>query len=516
MRLYLAFLTFFVFFVGINIAFLDNLRRIWHFGYPILLFVINLDLLVLFLAFLVFFRKFIKTYLSGTKRPLRRKLSTSLILYIITPLIFLNVATSIILLQSTKAFVSGQLKDIGRKSQELTLLVENTLPENAKAKELVKDIHTRSQELGNMVKARDIIGGIYVYFLVLAGFVSFLSAVWFGNLVARHITIPLERLSNRAKEIAEGNFNVNVEVQKTGDEVEELAKSFEQMKERLKNLYEHLKRERDILERLFSVLPVGIYYRSFDGFELKNSAYETLRGKENIKVSVLELEGGKVEVYEDLEPVILSERFKTWQMAVKRIAHEIKNPLTPITLNLERLLRLLEKGQLEKEKAKELIKLILEESERIRQTLNYFRELSVEVEPKPEPLSLGELLKDIARLYSELEVKIEGDAVCVADKRLLRDFFLNLLNNSLEWGARKVEVSIKDGLLIYTDDGKGIQEGKEELIFLPYHSENPKGMGLGLAIVKHIAQLHGWEVRAKPDPKGFYLEVELKPRKGST
>lgn len=516
MKLYLAFVAFVLFFVGINIAFLDNLRRIWHFGYPSLLFVINLDLLILFVVFLVFFRKFIKTYLHGTKKPLRRKLSTSLMLYIITPLILLNVVTSVILLQSTKTFVSGQLKEIAKKSEELTLLAQDGLSEDAKVRELLEDIRKRAQELRNMVKGRDIIGGMYVYFLVLAGFVSFLSAVWFGNLVARHITAPIERLSMRAREIAEGNFDVQVEVPKTGDEVEELTKSFAQMKERLKTLYENLKRERDMLERLFSVLPVGIHYKSYDNFELKNTAYEALKEKENVRISVLEFEGGKVEVYEDLEPVILSERFKTWQMAVKRIAHEIKNPLTPISLNLERLLRLIQKDELNKEKMVEIIRLILEELERIRQTVDRFRELSVDIEPKFEPLSLKELLTDIGRLYSGLELRIEGDAVCMADRRLLRDLFLNLFNNSLEWGAKRVEVSIRDGKLIYRDDGKGIEEGKEELIFLPYHSENPKGMGLGLAVVKHIAQLHGWEVRAKSDPRGFYLEVELKPKKERT
>ena len=86
---------------------------------------------------------------------------------------------------------------------------------------LLEDIKRISTELRNMVKARDIIGGIYVYFLVLAGFLSYLSAVWFGNIIARHISLPLEKLTQKAREIAKGNFDINVEVPQTGDEVQD-------------------------------------------------------------------------------------------------------------------------------------------------------------------------------------------------------------------------------------------------------------------------------------------------------
>ncbi|MEN3028051.1 MAG: ATP-binding protein [Aquificaceae bacterium] len=90
----------------------------------------------------------------------------------------------------------------------------------------------------------------------------------------------------------------------------------------------------------------------------------------------------------------------------------------------------------------------------------------------------------------------------------------NLFNNSLEWGARRVWFELGEDSMVYRDDGVGIEEGKEELIFLPYHSENPQGMGLGLAIVKHIAELHRWNVRALPQKGGFYLVFEFRSRKG--
>jgi two-component system nitrogen regulation sensor histidine kinase NtrY len=118
-KLFFLFFLFFVFFVGINILFLDNLRKIWTVGFPLILLVINLDLLILVIVFSIFFRKFIKTYLQAQRGNLRRRLSNLLFLYMFLPILFLNLASSIVLLQSTKTFVSSQLKEVARKTEEL-------------------------------------------------------------------------------------------------------------------------------------------------------------------------------------------------------------------------------------------------------------------------------------------------------------------------------------------------------------------------------------------------------------
>jgi two-component system nitrogen regulation sensor histidine kinase NtrY len=118
-KLFFLFFLFFVFFVGINILFLDNLRKIWTVGFPLILLVINLDLLILVVVFSIFFRKFIKTYLQAQRGNLRRRLSNLLFLYMFLPILFLNLASSIVLLQSTKTFVSSQLKEVAKKTEEL-------------------------------------------------------------------------------------------------------------------------------------------------------------------------------------------------------------------------------------------------------------------------------------------------------------------------------------------------------------------------------------------------------------
>jgi two-component system nitrogen regulation sensor histidine kinase NtrY len=569
-KLFFLFFLFFVFFVGINILFLDNLRKIWTVGFPLILLVINLDLLILVGVFSIFFRKFIKTYLQAQRGNLRRRLSNLLFLYMFLPILFLNLASSIVLLQSTKTFVSSQLKEVARKTEELLQMANayekdkleeyrsffNTLISKGEDPrgfvsalrhvksverapcveeeredafilcvgdykvEVQKDQRLRSgisalyevsTSLRNLVKSRDIVGGIYVYFLVLISLVALLASLWFGNLVARHISVPLEDLSSKAREIAKGNFDVYVRVPNTEDEVSQLAKSFSTMKEELRELYSRLEKEKETLRSLIESLPVGIRFVGKGGEVIENRAYrEMSREDPQVRKTEVQLPLGLLEIYEDLRPVITAERFRTWQEAVKRLAHEIKNPLTPISLHLERLRLLAQRDKLSKEEVINVCGLLLEEINRIKSAVNYFRDLSYQREIKVEGFELGDLVRELARLYPNLEVEVVGSSFVKADRSMIKECFFNLFNNSVEWGAKKVRMSLTEKGFAYEDDGKGIQEGEEEIIFMPYKSSNPEGMGLGLAMVKHIFELHGWSIRVFPKSGGFYAEVSLR------
>jgi two-component system, NtrC family, nitrogen regulation sensor histidine kinase NtrY len=569
-KLFFLFFLFFVFFVGINILFLDNLRKIWTVGFPLILLVINLDLLILVVVFSIFFRKFIKTYLQAQRGNLRRRLSNLLFLYMFLPILFLNLASSIVLLQSTKTFVSSQLKEVAQKTEELLQMANayerdkleeyrsffNTLiskGENPRGfvsvlkdvksverapcveeeredafilcvgdyrVEVLKDQKLRSgisalyevsTSLRNLVKSRDIVGGIYIYFLVLISLVALLASLWFGNLVARHISVPLEDLSSKAREIAKGNFDVFVRVPNTEDEVSQLARSFSNMKEELRELYSRLEKEKETLRSLIESLPVGIRFVGKGGDVIENRAYrEMSREDPQVRKTEVQLPLGLLEIYEDLRPVITAERFRTWQEAVKRLAHEIKNPLTPISLHLERLRLLAQKDRLSKEEVINVCELLLEEINRIKSAVNYFRDISYQREIKVENFELGGLIRELSRLYPNLEVEVIGNSPVKADRSMIKECFFNLFNNSVEWGAKRVRVSLTEEGFVYEDDGKGIQEGEEETIFMPYKSSNPEGMGLGLAMVKHIFELHGWSIRVFPKSGGFYAEVSFR------
>jgi two-component system nitrogen regulation sensor histidine kinase NtrY len=569
-KLFFLFFLFFVFFVGINILFLDNLRKIWNVGFPLILLVINLDLLILVGVFSIFFRKFIKTYLQAQRGNLRRRLSNLLFLYMFLPILFLNLASSIVLLQSTKTFVSSQLKEVAQKTEELLRMANayekdkleeyrsffNTLISKGEDPrgfvsalkdvksverapcveeeredafilcagdyrvEVLKDQRLRSgisalyevsTSLRNLVKSRDIVGGIYVYFLVLISLVALLASLWFGNLVARHISVPLEDLSSKAREIAKGNFDVYVRVPNTEDEVSQLAKSFSTMKEELRELYSRLEKEKETLRSLIESLPVGIRFVGKGGEVIENRAYrEMSREDPQVRKTEVQLPLGLLEIYEDLRPVITAERFRTWQEAVKRLAHEIKNPLTPISLHLERLRLLAQRDRLSKEEVINVCGLLLEEINRIKSAVNYFRDLSYQREIRVEGFELGDLIRELARLYPNLEVVVVGNSPVKADRSMIKECFFNLFNNSIEWGAKRVRVSLTEEGFVYEDNGKGIQEGEEEIIFVPYKSLNPEGMGLGLAMVKHIFELHGWSIRVFPKNGGFYAEVSFR------
>ncbi len=569
-KLFLLFFLFFVFFVGINILFLDNLRKIWTVGFPLILLVINLDLLILVVVFSIFFRKFIKTYLQAQRGNLRRRLSNLLFLYMFLPILFLNLASSIVLLQSTKTFVSSQLKEVARKTEELlqmtnayerdkleeyrsffnTLISKGEDPKefisvlkgvwsvekapcveeeredafilcvgdyrvevlkDQKLKSGIGALYEVSTSLRNLVKSRDILGGIYIYFLVLISLVALLASLWFGNLVARHISVPLEELSLKAREIAKGNFDVYVRVPNTEDEVSQLARSFSTMKEELRELYSRLEKEKETLRSLIESLPVGIRFVGKGGEVIENKAYKEINKDDpQVRKTEVELPLGLLEIYEDLRPIITAERFRTWQEAVKRLAHEIKNPLTPISLHLERLRLLAQRDKLSKEEVINVCGLLLEEINRIKSAVNYFRDLSYQREIRVEGFELGDLIRELARLYPNLEVEVVGSSFVKADRSMIKECFFNLFNNSIEWGAKRVRVSITEEGFVYEDDGKGIQEGEEEIIFMPYKSSNPEGMGLGLAMVKHIFELHGWGIRVFPKREGFYAEVSFR------
>jgi len=582
LRIYVTFFTFFIVFFALNVIFIDSLRKIWVKGYTLILFVINLDLIILIVVFSVFFRKLVKTYLYERKGKLRVKVSNALFFYVIVPIIFLNVAVGLVLFQYTKTMLSSPLKDLYVKSEQLLRSVKEiedskiktyrnffslvtsqgkdpkeykdllddikaidevrncresineseivicvgnyqiTISRNEESIKILNTISNTARELRSMVKSRDFITGIHVYFIVFITFITFLASIWFANIVARYISSPIEKLSQKAREIAMGNFDISLGIPKRKDEIDMLTESFTKMKEDLKDLYKKLDREKETLRKLIENLPVGIAYVRKDGTPIVNNAFyqltnakdlenieESLSKKTNLELKKIQISEGIAYVVYDVEPYILSERFKTWQEAVKHIAHEIKNPLTPISLNLERITYLVQKDVIDKEKIIQSVTIMLHEIERIRKLINQFRSLSSERKPNFQELNLRNLIEDLKKLYTTITVELQGDKVINGDANLLKDMFMNLFNNSLEWDATRVEIEIKDDTILYKDNGKGIQEGMEETIFLPYHSENPQGFGLGLSIVKHIANLHGWNVKAVPSKEGFMVVFSM-------
>ncbi len=576
-------LLIFLFLIGVNVAFLVNLKNLPDVNYPFILIVINVDLVFLIVVSAVIFRKLIKVYLGTSKNVLRKKIANVLILYLFFPILLLNVLSILLILKTTKEYMSGRIRELAKNAEyiyrevkyyelsniqekkelislipedklhtlpyvkaviyapcEFNLIVKRNEYEVCLGNKIVildrkEDFSHTIDEFGRLaldlrsfVKAKDIITGVFLFFIVALSLITLLATVWLSMYLARFISEPIERLTDTAHQIAEGNLDVEIKEEKRGDEIEKLYKAFSEMKDNLKGLYMNLSKEKENLKNLLDALPVAILFISRKGDNLKNKTFismfgnindyedflNRIKGNKNIRTEKLDTEEGTIYIFEDITPIVLAERFKVWEEAVKRIAHEIKNPLTPIRLNLERILRNLQKGNIDIEKLKELIEVILKEVNRINLLIVQFKNISFDRKLEPKKLKLSKLLEEVKKVYlnTGLEVRVKGDKEVIGDEGILKEVFFNLINNSLENGAKRVEISIDEEKLIYKDDGRGLSPEEVKHIFEPFFSKNPKGFGIGMSVVKKIVEEHGWEVKVFPSNKGFHLEIDFKSR----
>ena len=228
-------------------------------------------------------------------------------------------------------------------------------------------------------------------------------------------------------------------------------------------------------------------------------------------------DSGVVAVFDDLTQLDRAQRDAAWAEVARRLAHEVKNPLTPIQLAAERLRRRFI-GRLPPEETELLDRAthtIIAQVEALKAMVNSFGDYSRPPQIDARPLSLHALIGEVLDLY-ENDQRIQltrrfapGDPILRADAGRLRQLLHNLLKNSLEaiGDARKphIEVSTRDIVengqnwieLAIADNGPGLPEGFGERWFEPYTTSKSKGTGLGLAVAKKIAEEHGGSIRAE-------------------
>jgi signal transduction histidine kinase len=203
-----------------------------------------------------------------------------------------------------------------------------------------------------------------------------------------------------------------------------------------------------------------------------------------------------------------AERAAAWQDMAQRVAHEIKNPLSPIKLGLETLRKAYKKDRATfAEMFEESTHAMLEEVQRIEHIVREFRDFARLPKARPGALDLGELVRELAKLYAPAEVALELNIAeglsAHADREQISQVVGNLLANAIDAvaGARtpRIQVSAardRGDLLVRIDDnGPGVPAGERVRIFEPYVTGKQRGTGLGLAIVRRIAQDHGGSVQ---------------------
>jgi two-component system nitrogen regulation sensor histidine kinase NtrY len=421
--------------------------------------------------------------------------------------------------------------------------------------------------------------------LLMVTLLILLVTIWVGEYIARRVTVPIEALAEGTRRLSDGDLDYRVEVS-AGDELGMLVESFNRMttdlkrnKEELVDANRRLAEERAVIAAVLENVAAGVVSVDPNGqiltcnraaLKMLNQRQEQVTGRPvtevwkdperrklaklfeddagstgrltrslrlllglewknfDVKVRIMRDEAGEVSgrvmVLEDLTQLIKAQQMAAWNEAARRIAHEIKNPLTPIKLSAERLLMKYRQGDPDLGKAlEEGVELIGREVESMKVMVDEFSRFARMRPPQPSPTDIEELLKETLPLYEGLKPGVairssigDGAGTAMVDREQIKSVLINLLDNAVEAtpapGEVSVSVSRANGNLQIevADTGKGIPADAHEKLFLPHYSTKRRGSGLGLAIVNRIVNEHHGTVRVESnEPQGTVFRIEL-------
>ena len=260
------------------------------------------------------------------------------------------------------------------------------------------------------------------------------------------------------------------------------------------------------------------------------------RAQLNVAVTVSALshaaEGlGYVLVFEDLSDLLRAQKQAAWREVARRVAHEIKNPLTPIALSAERINRHLARGTAPDAASVEVIRgcadTIGKAVESVRALVDEFSVLARFPASRPQPASLNGLVESALIMFNgrlegiRVRTELTHDLPSVmADPEAIKRAVANLVDNAAEamQDALLKEITISTSLvasrdaveLAVSDTGQGVSRDVKERLFLPYFSTKQRGTGLGLAIVSRIVEDHRGSIRVEENkPVGSRFVIEL-------
>jgi two-component system, NtrC family, nitrogen regulation sensor histidine kinase NtrY len=470
-----------------------------------------------------------------------------------------------------------------RVEESVSQLVDSSLDEFDK----IKDKQFTIRQIGLLTL------GVLTFLLLFA-------STWTAFYVARGLTVPIKALAEGADEIAKGNLGHHVDVL-AEDELAILVDSFNQMSSKLEENSAALSEGRKYIETVLQSLSTGVI--SFDAddrvstinraaiyilrlenadfgkFELKqlvneenrvvlerlisrakrigHAGEQTVLRRENVAgrsdndanlpvaliATALPDGGGAVLVIEDLSELIAAQRASAWQEVARRMAHEIKNPLTPIQLSAERIAKKFAASQVAEavparvltvaddrtgQVVKEGTATILREVQSLKSMVDEFSRFARLPSAKLEPGNVNEIVEQVASMYDErfeditLDVNLAANLPgAMVDSEQLKRVFVNLIENSLEAvddeiDEKRITISTRHDaardLIVaeLADNGKGIDPADFQKLFQPYFSTKGRGTGLGLAIVDRIVTEHAGRIKVVANqPKGAKFIIEI-------
>jgi len=256
----------------------------------------------------------------------------------------------------------------------------------------------------------------------------------------------------------------------------------------------------------------------------------------NVAVTVATLQHkqqrmGYVLVFEDLSDLLRAQKQAAWREVARRVAHEIKNPLTPIALSADRILRHLQRGSTPEPASVEVVRTCAETIssavETVRTLVNEFSTLARFPASQPRPEDINVIIESALSMFNgrldgiRVRTLLSNDLPKVmADSDAIKRAVANLVDNAAEAlhdsSLREIEISTalvggRDTIEIsVADTGHGVTQELKERLFLPYFSTKQRGTGLGLAIVSRIIEDHHGSIRVEENkPVGTRFVVEL-------
>ncbi|HMC22930.1 MAG TPA: ATP-binding protein [Thermoanaerobaculia bacterium] len=396
-------------------------------------------------------------------------------------------------------------------------------------------------------------------------------ALWLSIYASRRITEPIKALSEATSRLAEGGYGSRVDVRAT-DEVGRLIESFNQMSLQLDQQRQALTQTNQYLSTVLDSVSAGIiaFSDDFHLLSINRAALEMLQIEEPeprallgdvligelavlqsamrelttrgmrtrevtliragelryLELSLARLTGGGEEGWvlamEDSTQLVQAQKLAAWNEAARRIAHEIKNPLTPIQLSAERIAKKFQNGESDAQQAiDEGTKTIVSEVRQLKRMVDEFSRFARMPAVHLRHAQLAEILQQAASLYRDVKrdvsvsVTVDPEIELLMDPEQIRRAVGNLLNNAVEaTDCGEIRVTARRAphrvVIEVADPGRGVPDIDKEKLFLPYFSTKGRGTGLGLAIVHRIVNDHDGRISVHDNyPKGTRFEIEL-------
>jgi nitrogen fixation/metabolism regulation signal transduction histidine kinase len=445
--------------------------------------------------------------------------------------------------------------------------------------QLADTVQRSYTQYANLVQLRQPLKSTFVLILSFVVLMSLIAAVYGAIFAAQRLIQPVQDLIAGTRAVAKGNYDTKLPLP-SRDELGFLVTSFNDMTKRLGRAREETRRSQQAVEAeraglavILARLSTGVVSleanftvrtanqaasailgvdleaavgTSFDQAISDNTLFTQFLGAVKLRLGAEQLDWreqiellsdsgkrvlmcactalpneigapGVVLVFDDITTLLQAQRDAAWGEVARRLAHEIKNPLTPIQLSAERIQRKFS-GSMNAEDAQILERAthtIVAQVEAMKQMVNAFSEYARAPDMHFSRFDLNQLITEVVDLYrvqastAELKLVLEPNLpVLSADRIRIRQILNNLVTNSLEalegktGACVEIETHVADdgpkqvAAIVVADNGPGFQRDLIGTVFDPYVTSKPKGTGLGLAIVKKIVEEHGGRIEA--------------------